>query len=413
MVIDKHSCKLLLIWALCSLLCISSAFARDGQAATIRESLIEQAQESDQKNIESELECFELRVSAAKQTELLDCYQVLFEALRSFSLNKDSQGLLLCQHLILELAHPNLINQGNHNSCGLAALEVLLATKHPLLLCKIVLQAYSGRVELNDGSAVQIPETNLHPDREAKLYRPGTVYRSFSSQLFQIAAANAFWQSQVREPRGYEVPKGSIKYVQDYQIKPQFPGDTCERLVIDWNPTVKEIVCKDSGIPESSPCFSLKSLAQSYCILTGEERVPAVLVHKGHVDKSGCISFSKSKMLAAELSKLKASSSLPAIICLRTSGRMLDQGPRLIAQSNFSNTETGLVSLSSKSSWHVVCITDYSPIDQKVSVDNFWGDRNDLIGANAIEVQELYSASCPSKSQGSAQITNTLPALIF
>jgi hypothetical protein len=44
-----------------------------------------------------------------------------------------------------------------------------------------------------------------------------------------------------------------------------------------------------------------------------------------------------------------------------------------------------------KPAWHAVCITDYDPQQDTVSVDNFWGDHSDHVGSNSISLAQLYS----------------------
>jgi hypothetical protein len=54
-----------------------------------------------------------------------------------------------------------------------------------------------------------------------------------------------------------------------------------------------------------------------------------------------------------------------------------------------------------RSDWHVVCITDYNPNEDKVAIDNFWGPKSDHLAESMISLHTLYSNSFPATGKES------------
>lgn len=343
---------------------------------------------------------FEVRVSATGQKQQVeDCYLKIATALGECAGNPEelSSAGLLAEHLIIELADPSQVNQGNHNTCALAALQAVLYARDPARVCEIVFQARKGSLSNNAGKHIRLREENLTPDEEARSFRVDSIYRSYAGQLFQIAAANYYWQSQTKDPQGRDVPAGSISYVQDYSTKALSSRDTRERLIINWSAGVKEIVADALGMPEMGPAFNLQTIDTTYKLLSGRANRAYILCHKANHGSSPAITFACEKDLSKHLQSLKDKGNLPAIISIASSGAA--PGHRLVSLQQRNEPS----SLRNSNCSHVVCIYDYERETDKVAVDNFWGPADDHLAANASELHDLYQRSCPAQTASPTQ----------
>ena len=323
--------------------------------------------------------------------EIAACSRIIWAALNDIDSNSSEKLNLLCWHLLLDLATPSQINQGNHNTCALAALESYLAVKHPSVVCKVVLDALNNKYTLADGRKIQIDERNLSPDRESLHYQAGGTYRSYASQLFQIAAANAYWQEQKLDPRMTKVPLGSIRYIQDYSYPGSNSRDTGERLLIFWpENTIEQVTGEDGLFPASSPCLNLEAIDQTYKLITQMSDAPALLAHKSKGCGKPVLKFSDEASLKKILKELKAKDSFPAIISLNMNSTVLNPAKGLLVVSDnklvYANT------LSRFRGWHVLCVDDYDEIADATAIDNFWGSSSDFL-ERKLSSHELWSGS--------------------
>lgn len=332
--------------------------------------------QKNENSTESYLLGFEERMqNDGNSRQIRECYKLLLNAITSYECTQSYSGYKLCRDLVVELADPSQVNQGNHNTCALAAMETYLYEQDPSLLCRIVFQAESGKVETPGGKVAVIPDVDIPPDREASHFKSGLPYRSYASQIFQVAMANMYWQSQSKDPRGMSVPQGSISYVQNCGNNNVCPGDTRERLLIKWSPDITEYVYRDDCLPESSPGFTLARLKDAFKMLRLGGKIPCVLAHiKNHGAKT-VDAFSDESDLRKHLLKLKKRREFPAIISVAMSS---------LSQFNASRSNRCL--------WHVMCINDYDDDAKAASVYNFWGNPGNA-ETERIGLHDLYTDS--------------------
>lgn len=314
-----------------------------------------------------------------KDQQITECYELVSKALNEYKTNGDLSGAMLCQHLIIELSDPSTVAQGDHNTCALAALQILFYYEEPSRLCDLVFQAHAGKISLPNGRIILMPENNIAPDLEARNFGPKTWFRSYAGQLFQVAAANVYWQSQVRDTHGNKVPLGSINYVQDYPDDSPYNADTKERVITKWAPEVTEILMCDQGSPESSPNFTFKTIADTYKLLGGQRRSCFMLscTKSGKTEPS--IPFASENDLAKKLQHLKNMNSLPALIAVN--------GYKISAFIRGKSPLLGWIATNPPS--HVVCIDNYDPSKTNVSIHNSWGPG----GSKQLNIHDLYLAA--------------------
>lgn len=387
--------NLFLVFSLLLTLILSGGSAsasenRDGLRIQLIDRLQIALKFSDAQPIVKCLERFEQRSSRfCSNDEQSSCYSRMLRALTECDDRELPKTGMLCWHLIMELADPTQVNQGNHNTCALAALQSFLYSKEPLLVCDTVLKAKTGKIILTDGREIYLSSNNIAPDMEAKFFRPNTCYRSYAAQLFQLAAANIFWQSQCKDPRGIAVPQGAIRYVQDYTRQSE-STDTRERLLICWSEdTVEQVVADGKLEPESSPSFCLDAIDATYKLMKGSKNSPVLLAHKKRGTGKPVLKFSSEEDLAKNLSRLKEDGVFPAIISVNMASRSFSSNSQLkVVGSNIRASSTG--------GWHVVCVDDYDANTGDVAINNSWGPESDFLGDRRMSLHDLFISSSVS-----------------
>lgn len=316
--------------------------------------------------LESQLIRFENRMNkSGGQQQVMKCLSIISCAFDGYKKNGDVTGAMLCRHLIIELADQSEVNQGNHNTCALAALQSLLYSDEPELVCNLVIQAHTGRIRLPDGRIIELPANNIAPDLESRYFRSKTAYRSYAAQLFQVAAANIYWQSQTKDANGNNVPLGSMSYVQDYPGERFSSKDSRERVIIRWSSSVTELMCGDDCMPSSSPNFTFKSIVETYRLLGGQKKSHFLLSRDHQFKTKATLFFSNESELARILQRLQEEDALPAIISV--------SGSKLFAAVPRLRPANGNLEQFIYHGKHVVCINSYDRISNQVSVHNFWG----------------------------------------
>ena len=342
--------------------------------------------------IDADLSRFDQRMVSKDRSEVKECLRLIEGALHSYVERGDEDGVMLCLHLVRELADQTRVNQGNHNTCAIAALETKLYTMNPSAVCRLVIQAKTGSIHSADGIVTVIPAKCIAPDREAQLFTPDSIYRSYSSQLFQIAVANVYWQRQVVDPRGIKVPLGSIRFVQEDGAG-IFSGDTRERLIINWAEGIREFVAGANNMPESGPAFTMHCINRAYELVTGQKCETFILSHRSFGQNKNAMIFSDVNDLSKKLAELKNAGKLPAIIAISPQGSFIQTIPKLVLLR-----ESGAPAPPKNTgAWHVVCIHDFHAETGEVNIDNFWGPGSDYLNDRSLTIAQLYGSTCFKK----------------
>jgi hypothetical protein len=308
------------------------------------------------------------------------------------------QRLKLASDILAQAANPLTINQGKHNTCAFAAIESRTYTRHPRAAADLIRQiATTGKYLTARGQKISIDPSNIAPDSEATAGGYGA--RSYASQLFQITSANVFWQSQGKDPRGIECPVGSIRYVQK-PISLIIPNDTGERLLIEWEDGCTETVVSDSGRPVCEPCVALGDVQQVGALVAERDDDVFVIASKKFDRTQKYIAVKSVDDLRKKLIESRNHSNLPLIAAVDSTCGWFKRDPNLqrfaggwfTLSENRGPAKQSLTNTETNTGWHVVCITDYNPHEDTVSIDNFWGPHADHIGNNSMPITDLYSA---------------------
>ena len=288
------------------------------------------------------------------------------------------QRLQLVQEIMSQCAEPHVIRQGHHNTCAIAALESRFYTRSPSIPARVVRAvATAGRFKVGQGILVQVPASALQPDPEAELYSPRQERRTYASQLFQLAAANAYWQLQTQDPRGIKVPLGSIQYSQKAVLS-ETGDDTGERLMISWPGGTKETVVGSNGKSDYSPSFGLAQIMELNAILSGHREQDFLIATSGGSDDSRVVHVQSESALRRALEKATRKGQLPVILSVNLNSGVF--GADQVRSHDGS------------ADWHAVNISAYDTKSGTVTIDNWWSDRLSLRNYRSISVAELYPA---------------------
>jgi hypothetical protein len=265
--------------------------------------------------------------------------------------------------------------------------EVRTFSRNPAAATKLIADiATTGNAMSADGTKIIIDAKSLKPDEESSQNPTPDRERSYASQIFQITAANIYWQRQAADPNGNYAPKGSLRFEQDPSKRGYFGNDTGERLMACWSNPPKELA--------KGPAMGASALQDIADQIAGTKDNGFVIENK---IKGGpnTVQVSSDQQLKDVLINLKKSGELPAIIRVHTGNEpfLTDRGGGLSR---------------SKGVWHVVSITAFDEQTGKVWIDNQWGKSSDHV----IKLHDLYNATIEPKG-GAWQMMHesTMPAL--
>lgn len=168
----------------------------------------------------------------------------------------------LAEQILKHTFDPSTVQNGHHNTALVAALETEVYRNHPALAAKVVADiALHGSINTDTETAIILDDRNLEClDAETE--------RTYASQLFQIAMANAYCQTQRKDPNGRSLKKGKMQFVQTNERRSA--SDTGERIYVTHEDGTKETILKDGSFePMSDLEITSKGLEIAYTFLTG------------------------------------------------------------------------------------------------------------------------------------------------
>jgi len=344
-----------------------------------------QLPEKDRAKFEQDMADFEKRAAEAKppltQEQVAATYKEmakLIEAPDNPKL-KDSAGhaldhndrVTIAEQILNHAAHPEMIDQGFHSSCGAAAVEQRVFAVHPEDAAKMIADvATTGEFKNKDNGRVIRPDLDalLHPDAAGqKAYPPVDNERTMASQLFQVTAISSVYAS----------------YRQIEPVPGHKPPDTGERITdLDGKMVDGKLPLKDfPGLTT----FQEQDIAKH---ITGKEESGSFIENgafrpdqKYTNDHTHYVNSEAD--LKEQLAEMKKNGRLPAVISVYTG----NEPYRADSHAGDAGGSGG---------WHAVTITDYDETTGKVSVANQWGKGARHIqhdGQGGLSVGELYAAT--------------------
>lgn len=276
----------------------------------------------------------------------------------------------IAQQIIHQAAQPVLIDQGDHNTCNTAVLEVRIYTRCPSKAARLVADiATANRFVTKDGTPVTLHPDSLKPDEESKHHPVADGKRSLASQIFQITAANVHWFRAERDFYDNPISKGTIGFAQfpkmrgnRFNTNGQY-FDTGERLIdVNVSPPVARM--RDPGI-RVRYLFGINEQ------ITGTAET-GFIVENAMLAARDTVHVSSPEELKQALAGIKSAGGLPAILRVHS------------ANPPFNRLD---------GDWHMVNVIDVEPESGKVRISNQWGKGSDL----TVKVKDLYQATLPPK----------------
>ncbi len=244
---------------------------------------------------------------------------------------------VLCQQILKQAAYPYLINQGDYKTCQVAALEFRTYLRNPgqaMHLVAEVARTGNYRCADGDGSPIVIDRQSLLPLPLSEDPYKGE-YRSYASQIFQLTAANVFWQRMNRTEDYKWVPRGAIRY-EHWAAGP----DLCYERLVDYSGSRPHKI-------DTSPCLSVQNLEEINAHITG--RLEYFALGREQTEQS----------LRAILLERQRAGVLPLVMSVHSGNP-----PFQTAQA---------AAAGRKGAWHAIAITHFESGRDHVFVFNPWG----------------------------------------
>lgn len=268
----------------------------------------------------------------------------------------------IAQQVMHQAAVPTSINQGYHNTCNVAAVEVRTYSRTPAAAARLVVDiALDGEYCASDGTIVK-----LNPQGHGESLQPTSdVSRTHASEIFQVTAVNLL-HTKLNEKHG-----SNIRYEQ----REPAAGDKADtgEVLIDYSVPGGRAIRRSPYLDDGH----LRIISNA---ISGRSEDDVVLVSDKYRAGDEDVSMIKTKEeLAAKLKYLKENKQFPTILRVNT-----------VAEPFY--TDSGQGSAGGSGGPHVVTITDYDEKTGLVTVDNEWGKDADHGKDKPIHIHDLYTA---------------------
>lgn len=342
----------------------------------------------------------ELEVRARRDglppAEVARTYRELDQMLRSETTAPTTAGdrLRLAADVSRQAARPEEVNQGMHQTGGVAAIETRMYMKNPSAAPSLVREvATTGHFTESDRTVVQVL-----PESQASFHPDGDRQRSYGSQLFQLTAVNLHWaHHDLQDEKGQVIARaGRIRYEQHApSTSPDGEPDSGERLMdYTHSPVRPPREIKEPG-PNSSrpiahPRLSAGDLTEISNRISGRNDQEIVLVNAA-ADQQHVIRFATEEELETVLADMKSQERFPMIMEVNAGSQP------------FFGILGGAAAGGAEGA-HFITLSGYDPIARPVQFINQWSAQPDRNAQSPVSVRELYLSSmgCRSSALASA-----------
>lgn len=257
----------------------------------------------------------------------------------------------LMDQAMAHVAHPSEDSQGQHPTCNVTDIRLILEHETPHLAVKLVADVAMDRKFVTaDKSVIGLPEESLKPDKEARDW-PGDGTRSWFGQISDVTMANIHWKRQLVDPAGYRAQaKGYIQYE---EIKPDGKIAGGSR-VYRYDPLGNGSFTKSEVAKE--PSLHADKIQDIFQQITGKPEEGRVIVHSSRRGGNGALTVNSQD----ELHKALAG----------------DPRMRIIEGQN--NVLYGLKP-DGKNHEHVVVVAGYNATEKKGAIEQSHYEKDDLL----------------------------------
>lgn len=333
---------------------------------------IDQLDASRRERFSNNMEALEIRARAAGlSSEQVDA---TYRELRRLIENRtttltDEQRFNIAEQVLSMAADPTSIDQGVHDTCGAAVIEVRAYMRHPEKAAKLVADAaLNGEVLTKNGVALPIDTT---PHDTSKMDFPKSGQRSHASELFQVAAINLVLNDGIGEK------EGRIAYRQNDR-RPEAVN-------------LGEVVIDFSVHPPEEKKFAglyVSDILRMNKLVTGQDE-PDLVLWKARAlgGRQYGKPFTNETEMEDALLEAKRNGKLPAVIYVYS-------GNDPIWQDAPNNHDGG------RGDGHYINVTDiHNGKPPTVEIDSTWSKRADHLrsAGRSMKLSDLYMASLPPK----------------
>lgn len=278
----------------------------------------------------------------------------------------------IANELISDLASPYTISQGQHGTCNVKILHVVMAAKHPTKVSGLISEAaLTGKYTLGSGNEVVLPEGTLKRHNDSLTYPRFDGQRGFAGQLYDATVINALYQET-----------GNPFRLNQFDPDPSLKGYKSGDILVHKNSGKPVIFAGSGGVLEFSGLIG-EDIVQAYRLVMNDNSEKDWLLYSNYPDNQadGVKSYKTEAELTDILTRLKEEGAFPFPIHVNT--RM----------APFWN-DSGAGIAGGSGGAHVLNITDFDPKTGRVMIDNQWNTYNDRLSAkDALPVKQLYLAS--------------------
>lgn len=314
------------------------------------------------------MKSFEARAAAnqVSKQEVSETYRQIDRILSAAGnkpLSPELRKQVACESL-RHCADPEIISQGQHNTCNVTAVQVRAYSLHPAKAAKVVADvATSGEYTTPGGIKVKLDALSMVPDGEARCSSPDKGYRDYATQLFNVAAVNVW----------YAASKPEWRYEQRIEMDPKTHAEHVREQIIDYSGgKANPVLDPSSKMPLDAPNLSIDHIAFVSDAIVGKHEPCAVLyMGSGAPELPGMKKQSHAADIVDEghfkslLQDLKSKHQLPAVALVETGVYPL-------------NIDAGMPVYGYDNGAHVVNITDFAGgKNPHVSMDNSWSQEQD------------------------------------
>jgi len=285
----------------------------------------------------------------------------------------EEQRKQVVKETLRHCGEPEIISQGQHNTCNVTAVQVRAYALHPSKAAKLVADvATTGEYTTPVGIKVKLDSLSIIPDKEARESRPDLGHRDYATQLFNLAAVNVW----------YAAAKPEWHYEQRIEKSAETNKEHVREQIVDHG---KPVLYPNSKKPLDGPTLGADQIAFINDAIVGKHEPYAILaMNDSHAVLPG---VKKQSARAADivdeghfkslLEDLKNKHQLPAIAAVETGVYPL-------------NVDAGTPILGYENGGHVVNITDFAGgKNPHVSVDNEWSPKEDHPN-NSVVLHDMY-----------------------
>lgn len=293
----------------------------------------------------------------------------------------DRERVRMALGIMRGAAEPTSNDQGDYNTCQVTVIENRLYMTQPSAVARTLADiAARSQFVAYDGTVVKMDPSDLRAHGQAALNEPrGTWVRTYASQVYQLAAINAF-HTFANESK---VPPGEVRYRQEAKG----PGDDNGERLYDYSKVPGEVIGHvpgDVGYPNGT--------ARALYLMSGKWAPETILTGKAYAAMTPGLSDQTNiiggpQQLATQLKRLHDGGKLPATIVVHVNSDPL-----------LPKRKPERVPLVGKAEWsrylsdvHIINIIGYDEKTGAVQLDNQWSNKGDFI-ATPLSVDQVWTA---------------------